>query len=260
MDFSVSKWCLVLLFVLRTDARYIRPQPLIARNIADEIAAGISFSKNDSTTDSGTTESEQCWTSWTSFWESYTPNATTSTSLLGQSVLTTTGTVDQSSYTVTATSSNYSTTTYTLIPTLTPVCKLPSSVSQCQASWETWASIEVFPSPTATNNCTVILPPYPACATLVDSAASSWLDAVSTPSPSCSQASIGGDLCQSLRDAYVTGTNQQLLPSDLGYDALFSNGYIGQITAVTKPDGTGLTTSSAYTWPTSRSLAPSCTL
>lgn len=260
MYLSVIDCYLTLLFVLHVSASYVAPHSLHDISVADQVAAGIDLSKDIPTARNSDDDLSQCWTSWSSYWGAHTMNVTTFTSTLAQSFLTTTEITGQITNILTETTAKYGTTTYTVAPTLTPSCTLPTSVPQCQASWEIWASAEVLPSPTATGNCTVILPPYPACATLVDIAASSWSARISSAiTPQCSQASIGGEMCQSLRDVYVTGTNMQLYPSGLGFDALFSNGYLGQVVPVTLP-GSKLVTSHAYSWPTSLSFAPSCTL
>lgn len=169
------------------------------------------------------------------------------------------------------------------VATLLLVLCLPSSSSastianftqyslDCQTSIEAWAQTQVIPSPMPTPSyCAITLPPYPACATSSDPAASSWSERVLISKPSCYAAGVGlneyGTLCQSLRDAYMTGTNYQLYPgylsNGLGYNEFISNGWIGSLTTMSSTSGssTGDFLTTTYTWPYLSSLAPGCML
>jgi hypothetical protein len=77
-----------------------------------------------------------------------------------------------------------------------------------------------------------------------------WRSYVSeATSPVCSQASITGELCTSMKDAYVLGYNNRLHP-DLPEPAYVSSGYYSNAA----PWFTG------WTWPATHAFAPGCTL
>ncbi|KAF2166584.1 hypothetical protein M409DRAFT_23218 [Zasmidium cellare ATCC 36951] len=167
------------------------------------------------------------------------------------------GTYIRDTYTVTEpiteidTWSVFGPTTYTdLVPTsvgqnphaTTPACVLPSSVSGCQSSWDFWASHQ-YVEPTyydaVPSSCfwyNTSLPPGPSatCDSLMSSAGSadeSWYSIQSSIAPLCTQASIGGDVCENLRDDFAP-----------------SNG------------GGGMWQTTPSPWPGSQVLAPSCTV
>lgn len=90
----------------------------------------------------------------------------------------------------------------------------------------------------------------PACYTNIQSSWASWRDVVDgATSPICSQASITGSICTSLKDAYVLGHNYNLAPN-LPEPASFSSGYYSNVA----PWFTG------WTWPATQAFAPGCTL
>lgn len=151
------------------------------------------------------------------------------------------------------------------------------SWTPCLSSIQAWAHIQAMPSPIpAQDNCAVTLPPYPACATSNDLAASSWSKRVQVTQPSCSDPGGGllelGDLCMSLQAAYMTGTNYQLYSpfyasasssgSALGFNVLVSDGWVGTITSSSSMVGGGTYTSliTAYDWPYRMPLAQGCML
>lgn len=111
-----------------------------------------------------------------------------------------------------------------------PPCALPSSVSQCQNSWEE-AVTELFGSMTASSHTP------------------NWYVSWSATTPHCTQASVGSADCISLRDIYVT-EYRTVLPSPR-YEPV-SAGYTNIANATA--------TANDYVWPTWMTLAPQCTL
>ena len=76
--------------------------------------------------------------------------------------------------------------------------------------------------------------------------------------PSCTQASIGGELCDSVRDEYVQMKASWFAPEEMTTGFLFfSAGYLGTWANATAGD-----IQPSYYWPTSQTLAPapSCTV
>jgi hypothetical protein len=113
-----------------------------------------------------------------------------------------------------------SSTTITEGPSLaTPVCQLPSVVPQCQSQWV------AFESGNGTK-------------------------------PICPLASIGGQLCDSLRDNYINDWIEDYAKNPYVQPYLWS-GAGSVATFITQPDGSVLMTS---TFPTASSLAPGCSL
>lgn len=92
----------------------------------------------------------------------------------------------------------------------------------------------------------------PACYTNGQASWDSWRSYVAeATSPICSQASITGALCTSLKDAYVLGYNDNLAPKFfVGAGATFSSGSF----SLMNPAFTG------WTWPASQPFAPGCSL
>ncbi|KAL9096321.1 MAG: hypothetical protein Q9165_001318 [Trypethelium subeluteriae] len=154
----------------------------------------------------------------------------------------------------------------------TPKCELPSSVPQCQALWNTWASRQVMATPTIASpscagepgSCMVSLSTY-------WSVWSSYSVLRSTVSPSCTQASINGQLCESLRSSYVSAAysgNNAIVTSN--GETGFSGGFVQETTDISItpldssfPDIFFLPTATSYlpaSWPSSSSLAAGCTL
>ncbi|KAI9713984.1 MAG: hypothetical protein M1820_000714 [Bogoriella megaspora] len=113
-----------------------------------------------------------------------------------------------------------SSTTITKGPSLVaPACQLPSVVPQCQSQWV------AFESGNATK-------------------------------PVCPLASIGGELCNTLRDRYIDGWIQAYEQNPYIQPYLWS-GAGSVATFITQPDGSVHMTS---TFPTASSLAPGCSL
>ncbi|QIW99991.1 hypothetical protein AMS68_005509 [Peltaster fructicola] len=141
----------------------------------------------------------------------------------------------------------------------TPTCSLPSVVPQCQSSWESWITTQLAPEPTPPPHCDIFAGflnnrTVPACVAPFTSAESSYASYINQTSPICRAASIGGTLCQSVRDRYQQDSANSFTPT-IGTDFeafYFSQGTIGGYTT------NGLT----YIWPTSSTLgaAMSCTL
>ena len=146
-----------------------------------------------------------------------------------------------------------------------PTCKLPSSVSQCQAQWEAYVTSQLVPGPSIPPHCDInygVMPPIttglPSCVTSYRSAAGSYQESMdSITRPPCSQASIGGDMCNTIKDAYVYQQNYVFWPSRANqYAPFFSNGYLGTFENLTATDY-----NTSWYWPTSSTLGvPSCTL
>jgi len=92
----------------------------------------------------------------------------------------------------------------------------------------------------------------PACYNDAIASADSWSSYVKeATSPICSQASITGALCTSLKDAYLLGNNFNLHPMiPIAAGATFSSGSY----SLMNPAFTG------WTWPASQPFAPGCTL
>ncbi|KAK5709051.1 hypothetical protein LTR17_020114 [Elasticomyces elasticus] len=155
-----------------------------------------------------------------------------------------------------------------------PTCVLPSIVSQCQSQWDRWITTQLVPGPTPPPHCDInagflqntnTVPP---CATSYASVAASYsayIDAY--PSPLCTQGtsrtpvlrtSVGGPLCDSIRQNYVSQANYQFAAetATTQYLPFFSAGYQGGPMNETAGDW-GI----SWTWPTASTLgAPSCTL
>ncbi|KAK3639539.1 hypothetical protein LTR22_017401 [Elasticomyces elasticus] len=152
-----------------------------------------------------------------------------------------------------------------------PTCVLPSIVSQCQSQWERWITTQLVPGPTPPPHCDInagflqntnTVPP---CATSYASVVASYgayIDAY--PSPLCTQVclyhqpSVGGPLCDSVRQNYVSQENYQFAAetATTQYLPFFSAGYQGGPMNETAGDW-----DISWTWPTASTLGvPSCTL
>jgi hypothetical protein len=169
-----------------------------------------------------------------------------------------------STFTITTTLTSYKLMSYDGTPVPEPSCKLPSVVPQCQSQWEEYIESELIPSPTPLPHCDVYqgrIPALtwettPACASSYNNALTSYRQQLSSiRKPPCTQASIGGDLCDTVKDAYVHQQNSNFLP-DVSFAPYFSNGYLGSFQNITAQDY-----KTAWWWPTSSTLGvPSCTL
>ncbi|KAI9693873.1 MAG: hypothetical protein M1822_003144 [Bathelium mastoideum] len=154
----------------------------------------------------------------------------------------------------------------------TPKCELPGSVPQCQALWNTWASRQVMATPTIASPSCAGEPG--SCMTSLSAYWSVWSSFSvlrSTASPSCTQASINSQLCESLRSSYVSAGysgNNAVITSD--GETGFSGGFVQETTDIpitpldsSFPDIFFLPTTTSYlpaSWPSSSSLAAGCTL
>jgi hypothetical protein len=169
--------------------------------------------------------------------------------------------------------SSYTTTTaitsYTLVPcngssVPIPTCTLSSVVPQCQKQWEAYVSSELLPSPTPPSHCDInqgivtalTYETQPPCASTYQSSLSSWRSQLSSiTKPPCTQASVGGQLCSTIKDAYVHQQNSVFFPN-VGFAPYFSNGYLGSFANITAGNYT-----KSWWWPTSSTLGvPGCTL
>ncbi|KAL9062754.1 MAG: hypothetical protein Q9157_008660, partial [Trypethelium eluteriae] len=109
-----------------------------------------------------------------------------------------------------------------------PSCILPSVVPQCQAQWESYASQSVY----TTGN--------------------GGFDFNTGPVPSCTYASLGKSLCSTMQDKYQSVAEALFLaagyaPNVWGYQSITTTLANGSI-------------STAFTWPSAKSLGPSCSL
>lgn len=101
------------------------------------------------------------------------------------------------------------------------------------------------------------VPPCAASYSSIQTSFYDWQQSQSDEIPACTQASIGGELCDDIRDEYVQMKANWFAPKDYSTAFFFSAGYLGMFENVTagnmKP---------SYYWPTSQTLAPapSCTL
>ncbi|KAK5703635.1 hypothetical protein LTR17_021959 [Elasticomyces elasticus] len=149
-----------------------------------------------------------------------------------------------------------------------PTCVLPSIVSQCQSQWDRWITTQLVPGPTPPPHCDVnagflqntnTVPPCATSYASVVASYSAYIDAY--PSPRCTQiftASVGGPLCDSIRQNYVSQANYQFAAetATTQYLPFFSAGYQGGPVNETAGDW-----DISWTWPTASTLgAPSCTL
>nr|OQO31702.1 hypothetical protein B0A51_01050 [Rachicladosporium sp. CCFEE 5018] len=123
------------------------------------------------------------------------------------------------------------------------------------ADSELFAPAIPFPQPLPVN-CPVNymnMTSLPACYSEVAAGQASWsAEVFSTKSPRCTQASIIGPLCTSLKDAYVLGSNYNLYPTALKYmPGFFSSGSISYV---------GAWSGQGWQWPSYQPLAPGCTV
>jgi hypothetical protein len=146
-----------------------------------------------------------------------------------------------------------------------PTCQLSSTVPQCQSQWEAYASSELLPSPTPPSHCDINkglidtrprIETQPPCASEYHASVSSWREQVSSVTkPPCTQASVGGQLCSTIKDMYVHLENPMFFP-DVEFAPYFSNGYLGSFANITAQNYT-----KSWWWPTSSTLGvPGCTL
>ena len=161
-----------------------------------------------------------------------------------------------------------------------PNCSLPSSVSQCQASWETFASDRLLtidvPLPSCFEDTTV-----GACATSWNNYWSSYRSSDNPSyqsklwinSPLCSQASLGTSLCNALRSSYAASGydlyNQPVTNRIVGTDYTWTatdfpnynswENVAGYSVRVAQTDAYTISPLSSF-WPSASSLAPGCSL
>ena len=155
-------------------------------------------------------------------------------------------------------SSYYVTTPH--IKITTPACRLPSSVPQCQASWDGYASLlsVVSAVPAA---CTTGYSQPSSCSAII----STWgsversLNSLQLNPPSCTQASVGPSACSQFYGLFISEWRASNYPgadpAGGNFDPYLSFGY--QQTYITEPNGS--VSASTY-WPTSSILAPGCSV
>jgi hypothetical protein len=145
-----------------------------------------------------------------------------------------------------------------------PTCQLSSTVPQCQSQWEAYVSSELLTSPTPPSHCDInegIVSAFtyetqPPCASTYQSSLSSWRSQFSrVTKPPCTQASVDGQLCSTIKDAYVHQQNSVFFPK-VDFVPFFSNGYLGSFANITAQNYT-----KSWWWPSSSTLGvPGCTL
>ena len=169
-----------------------------------------------------------------------------------------------STYTITTAITSYTLVSYNGSSVPMPICTLPSIVPQCQNQWEAYVSSELSPSPTPPSHCDInegigaarTLETQPACASPYHASLFSWASQLSSiTKPPCTQASVGGQLCSTIKDAYVHQQNPVFFPN-VSFAPYFSNGYLGSFANITAGNYTR-----SWWWPTSSTLGvPGCTL
>ncbi|OQO12326.1 hypothetical protein B0A48_02968 [Cryoendolithus antarcticus] len=192
------------------------------------------------------------------FTQTVAPSAVTSTITWLMSVVPTATITTTDFVTLTGPSVTFITRNSTYDPAWpTPSCSLPSVYAECQASWANYATAQAIPFPQPLPvNCPVNymnMTSLPACYSRVAAGQASWsAEVLSTKSPRCTQASITGPLCTSLKDAYVLGSNYNLYPTALKYmPGFFSSGSISYV---------GAWSGQGWQWPSYQPLAPGCTV
>lgn len=131
----------------------------------------------------------------------------------------------------------------------TPSCALPSFVPQCQSSWEFWASRQYLEGPPAPTGCTGTHPLARSCSSVLSSytaAELAWDGYYRASGPPCTQASVGGGVCEALRGHYLEIAEEY-----------YEGGVVGDTTTYISANGSVGTT---VFWPTHTSFAPGCTL
>lgn len=149
-----------------------------------------------------------------------------------------------------------------------PTCKLPSVVGDCQNKWEVYITSRLVPSPTPPPHCDInagflqntnSVPPCASSYAAVESSYySKYEGSEELQPPLCTAASIGGSLCQSVRDKYqqddsFAPTIDEKIESAHGGPFFFNQGTQGLYNGGN---------STYWIWPTSSTMmdAPSCTL
>ncbi|KAL9069417.1 MAG: hypothetical protein Q9157_006170 [Trypethelium eluteriae] len=145
------------------------------------------------------------------------------------------------------------------ISIMTPQCKLPDVVPQCQSLWDNYASVQTSSVIPNTADCTGTSLDS-SCSQAVSSAYSeySMLNSLQRNAPSCSQASVGSAACSIFYDQYISswrGANAGDDPAGGNPNPYLSLGY--QSTESVAPNGS--ISVSAY-WPSASILAPGCSI
>ncbi|KAK6441218.1 hypothetical protein LTR95_002547 [Oleoguttula sp. CCFEE 5521] len=137
--------------------------------------------------------------------------------------------------------------------TTPPPCILPSSVGQCQASWEAWALDQysvTSPPVSSPEGCDLYASPIPdSCVGPVSTYNSQWQSwfTESALVPPCTRASISGSMCDGLQSRYLHQQNREEQQSTVAGGDLVWTAING-------------TTSEYYSWPSTSFLAPGCTV
>ncbi|KAL9087734.1 MAG: hypothetical protein Q9165_006501 [Trypethelium subeluteriae] len=154
-------------------------------------------------------------------------------------------------------SSVYITTPHTSV--MTPQCKLPDLVPQCQSLWDEFASIQTSSVPANTADCNG--PSLAStCSQAFSEAASEYssLYSLQRNPPSCSQASVGSAACSIFYDQYIASwraANAGEDPAGGNPNPYLSLGY--QPTSSVAPNGS---ISESLYWPSASVLAPGCSI
>ncbi|OQN96747.1 hypothetical protein B0A48_17171 [Cryoendolithus antarcticus] len=257
---------------------------IAASTLASNITVSTALVANKTTSAvyaNATAPVDVCWNQWLSYWDVVGTNtvdipASTTTYTWTENVVTQQSTTElftstvvngpftQTIFTTLVTTiiavsiptfTGTSTDTYTARPVLTtpPPCALPSSVGQCQASWEAWAVDQysvTLPPVSSPEGCDLYASPIPdSCVGPVSTYNSQWQSwfTESVSVPPCTQASISGSMCYGLRTKFLQ--EQQLVGEQ--------SGVAGGVEVWTTVNGTA---SDYFSWPSTSLLAPGCTV
>jgi len=160
-----------------------------------------------------------------------------------------------------STATSYTEESITLVPS--PTCSLPSVVSQCQSSVEGWVSRLISAAEQ----------PYSVVCTSYDMGARSSLTGcelatttISVGELPCSQASIGGTLCESLRTLWQQGRAGPLsvsisLPMGDRPEQVYTvrGGSIGYLTQYATGNGYAQSVVT-WSWPATKTIVPGCSV
>jgi len=140
-----------------------------------------------------------------------------------------------------------------------PPCTLPSVLPQCQRSWTDYISLELgrwdisylYPA------CTGTAPDCQASYSAWDQNEDDYWSSSSAMSPTCSQASIGTEMCSALQSSYVREFGSVEPVPGVGYNTpvVMSHGYQASLTTYSNGPW-----AQNWIWNTTWSLAPKCSL
>lgn len=138
-----------------------------------------------------------------------------------------------------------------------PPCILPSVVPQCQRSWTDYISLELGRFDLTAPACTGTGSACQASFSVWDQSDDDYWSSSSSMSPTCSQASIGTQMCSALQSSYVRdfGTVEPVPGVSYNTPVVMSHGYQASLT--TYANGSW---DRNWVWNTTWSLAPKCSL